>query len=153
MRSTLPSTRVDVVRHEQHGGAGLAAVPVDEPDDGLLVREVEARERLVAQQQPRVVGERLTDAQPLLLAAREQPDRVVGEVARADGVDEPVDALALAAARERQAEAVPVDAERHEVAAAQRGLGRQRTLLRDVADAAVAAPAHLLAERADAARR
>ena len=81
MRSTWPSTRVDVVRHEQHGGAGLAAVPVDEPDDGLLVREVEARERLVAQQQPRIVGERLTDAQPLLLAAREQPDRVVGEVA------------------------------------------------------------------------
>ena len=84
----LAQHRVDVVRDEQHGGAGLAAVPVDEPDDGLLVGEVEARERLVAQQQPRVVGERLADAQPLLLAAGEQPDGPIGEVAGADRVDE-----------------------------------------------------------------
>ena len=91
MRSTLPSTRIDVVRHQQHGGAGVAAVPVDQSDDRLLVREVETRQRLVAQQQPRVVGERLPDAQALLLAAGEQPDRAVGELARADGVDEAVD--------------------------------------------------------------
>ena len=149
----LPEHRVDVVRHEQHGGAGLAAVPVDEADHGLLVREVEARQRLVAQQQPRVVGERLTDAQSLLLAAGEEAHGVVGEVARADGVDEAVDALPLAAAGERQPEAMPVDAERHEVPAAQRGLGRQRALLRDVADPPVAAPAHLARRARGCCRR
>ena len=127
-------------------------VPVDEPDDGLLVREVEARQRLVAQQQLRVVGERLPDAQTLLLAAGEQTHRAVGELARTDGVDEAVDAAAVAATRERQTEAVTVDAEGDEVAAAQRRVARQRALLRDVADAAVAAAAHLFAERRDASR-
>ena len=64
------------------------AVPVDEPDDRLLVGEVEARERLIAQQQARVVGERLADAQPLLLATGEQSDGAVGELPRADLVEQ-----------------------------------------------------------------
>ena len=71
----LAEQRVDVVGHEQNRGVRVLAMPVDEPDDRLLVGEVEARERLVAQQQARVVGERLSDAQPLLLATGEQADR------------------------------------------------------------------------------
>ena len=62
-----------------------------------------------------------------------------------------VDAAAIAAARERQAEAVAVDAEGDEVAPAQGGVAGQRTLLRDVADPSVAATAHLFTERVDAA--
>ena len=79
------------------------------------------------------------------------PTGSFGEVARADGVDEAIDALRVAAPRERQTEPVAVDAERDEVAAAQGRLGRQRALLGDVADATVAAPADGFAQRSDAA--
>ncbi|MDL5363973.1 hypothetical protein, partial [Halalkalicoccus sp. NIPERK01] len=48
------------------------------------------------------------DAQALLLAAGEQPDRPVGEPARAHRVDEPLHPLAIRAPRDRQAEAVAV---------------------------------------------
>lgn len=142
--------------HQEHAGA-RAAVLVDEAYDGLLVGEVEARERFVAQQQARIVGERLPDAQPLLLAAREHPDRLVREAARSDGVDEGVDALAVGASGDRQAEPVPVDAEGDEVAAAHRGVAGQRAGLRQVPDvtvalAAVAAGSHGFAERGDRAR-
>ncbi len=48
----------------------------------------------------------------------------------------------VAAAGQRQPEAVPVDAQGHEVAPAHRGLARQRTLLGDVPDTAVAGAPH-----------
>ena len=82
MRSTLPSTGLMSCVTSSTAAPVLAAVPVDEADDRLLVGEVEARERLVAQQQRRIVGERLADAQALLLAAREHADGPVGERAR-----------------------------------------------------------------------
>ena len=104
----------------------------------VLVLQVEAQQRLVAEQQRGVAGERLGDAQPLLLAAGEQSDRAIGERGRADlrhkfGHPRPIGGTA-----DRQAEAVTVDTERDEVAAAQRGAHRQHLLLRDVADASVA---------------
>ena len=71
--------RVDVVGDQQHRGIAFPTVTVDQSHDGLLIREVEAGQRLVAQQQRGVVGEGLADAEPLLLAAREQPDRAIGE--------------------------------------------------------------------------
>jgi hypothetical protein len=94
----LAEDRVDVVRDEQDRGILLAAVPVDEADDGLLVGEVQARERLVAQQQAGLVREGLAGAQPLLLTAGELADGAVGEVAGADRVDERVDAVPCRAA-------------------------------------------------------
>ena len=51
------------------GGAVLAPAPVDQLADAALVAQVEAEQRLVAEQQRRVAGERLADPQPLLLAA------------------------------------------------------------------------------------
>ncbi len=43
---------VDVVRHEEHGGARRSSMVVDEADDGALIGEVETREGLVAEQEP-----------------------------------------------------------------------------------------------------
>jgi hypothetical protein len=125
-----PQHRVDVVGDQQHARAARTPVVVDELDDGLLVGEIEAGERFVAEEQRGIVGERLADAQALLLSARQQAHRTVGERTRAHGVDERVDARTIAAPRQRQAEPVAVDTERDDVAAPQRRLARQRTLLR-----------------------
>lgn len=134
---------------QQHRGVALAAVAVDEAHDGLLVGEVETRQRFVAQQQGGVVGEGLAYAQPLLLAAREESHGAIGERRRADGLEQLVDACPVLLAREREAEAVSVDAEADDVAPAQRRLAREGALLGDVADATVAGPAHGGAERLD----
>ena len=122
-------------------------MPVDETDHRALVGEVEAGEGLIAQQEGRIVGERLSDPEALLLAAGELPDATVGVVSGADGLEEAVDASTVTASGEREPEPMAVDAEGDEVAGAQGGLGRQGTLLRDVSDPAVAGPAHLLTER------
>ena len=64
----------------------LLADPAHERGDRGLVRQVEAVERLVEQQQLGPADERLRDQQPLLLAAREladRPARVAGRRRRA----------------------------------------------------------------------
>ena len=66
------------MRHEHDRAPGLTAPVVDELDDGLLVREVERQQRLVAQQHLRIADERLRDAEALLLTARQQTDRRIG---------------------------------------------------------------------------
>src|SRR2546430_13440580 len=70
--------RVDVVRDEQHGDLLLFADAAHERGDRGLVRQVEAVERLVEQQQPRPPDQRLGDQQALLLAAGELADRPAG---------------------------------------------------------------------------
>jgi len=105
----------------------------------------------VAQQEARVVRERLAGPKPLLLTAAEESDRPVGERSGADGVDQRVDALSVAPLRERQPEPMSVDSERDQVAPAKRGVAGQRALLRDVADPAVAGPFDGLAESTDRA--
>ena len=60
------------------GVPALLPARVEQVDDAALVGEVEREERLVGEQQRRVGDERLRDAQPLLLAARETADRRVG---------------------------------------------------------------------------
>ena len=145
--------RVDVVRDEQDRGIRLASVTVDERDHRLLVGEVETREGLVAQQDARVVGERLADAQALLLATREQAHGAVGEVLRPDRADQRVHALAIGAPREGDAPLVPVHTERDEVAPAQRRIARQRARLRNVADPPVSLGADRSAERRDRSGR
>src|SRR5690606_38375923 len=94
---------------------------------------------LVAEQQRGPVGERLADTQALLFATRQRSDRVVGIATRADGLEELVDARAVAAARNGQAEAGAVHAERDEVASTQARAEREGALLGDVADTLVAA--------------
>ncbi len=61
----------------------LAADPGDERGDARLVREVEAVERLVEQQERRPPRQRLRDEEALLLAARALPDRPRARTPRA----------------------------------------------------------------------
>src|SRR5437868_1069457 len=61
---------VDVVRDEHDGHVLLVADAAHELGDTGLVREVEAVERLVEEQELRPADERLGDEEPLLLAAR-----------------------------------------------------------------------------------
>ena len=112
--------RVHVVGDEQHPEAALAAVPVDQVADDALRAQVERAERLVAEQQAGVAGERLPDAQPLLLAAGE-----AGRPARARSARRRPRRAGRRCARRRAAvgqrdpPAVTVDAERDQVAAAE----------------------------------
>ena len=70
--------RVDVVGDEDdRRPRALAAARVEEVAIDPLVREVEREQRLVGEQQRGIGDERLRDAQPLLLAAREPADRRV----------------------------------------------------------------------------
>ena len=90
--------------------------------DDLLVGEVEREQRLVAQQHRGVADQRLRHPQPLLLAAGEPSDRRVRVAARrpptSSAASHPVAAHAPAA--QPMPEAVTVEAEADEVAAAQR---------------------------------
>ena len=83
--------RIDLVGHEHHGALLLMALLVDEGADGLLVVQVQGQQRLVAEQHLRVGGQGLGHAQPLLLAARELPDRHLGVVGGPDEVQQLVD--------------------------------------------------------------
>ena len=93
----------------------LAPVPIDERHDRLLVGKVEARQRLIAQQQAGVVGDRLPDAQPLLLAPGQFTDGPVGEPFGTDVCHQRVDPVALTPAGEAESELVAGDTEGHEV--------------------------------------
>ena len=88
----MPSTGFTSWVTNTHGRAVLAPAPVDEFADAALVLQVEAEQGLVAEQQPRVAGERLPDAEPLLFAAGQVADRFVGVVGGADGLEQRVDA-------------------------------------------------------------
>src|SRR5690606_6961804 len=96
--------------------------------------------------------ERLADPQPLLLAPGQQGDGHARVVGGADGVEQGVDPLAAGAGGPAGAPALAVDAEPHEVAAADAHRRILPALLRDVADAAIP-PAHALALEADLAAR
>ena len=73
------------------GVPAFSAVRVEQAGDHLLVREVEREQRLVGEEERRVGDERLRDPEPLLLAAREAPDRRVGVRRRAHGVERAVE--------------------------------------------------------------
>jgi hypothetical protein len=94
----------------------LAAASVDELADAALVLEVEREQRLIAEQQGRVAGESLGDAEALLLSSRERSDRRIGVAPGAHRVDEPLYLLAVAAPGEGEAPPMTVHAERDEVA-------------------------------------
>ena len=120
----------DLVGDVHHGGAVLAAVPVDDRDDLFLRGRVEREQRLVTQQQPWPARQGLGDPQPLLLPARQEPDRHIRIRLSADRFDHGVH---LAGPGPRQARALAVDAELDQVAAADRQVGVEDALLGDVA--------------------
>ena len=127
----------DLVGDEHHGGAVLAVIPAEQGHDRLLGGRIEGEQRLVAQQQPRAADQRLGDPKPLLLPARQHPDRCARIGGRADRGDGGVDP---AGAGPRQAAPVPVDAELDQVPAADRQVGVESPLLGKVADLGAAPP-------------
>ena len=132
--------RVDVVRDEQHGDVLLLADTADERGDADLVRQVEAVERLVEQQEPRPADERLRDQQSLLLAAGQLADRSARVVRRADELDRVRDALrrrAAARAGKRDPPARAVEPEADEVDPANARALVEAPPLRQVADVLV----------------
>jgi hypothetical protein len=116
--------------------------------------QVEVRERLVEQQQPRSSDQRVRDQDALLLAAGELADTCVGEAGGVDGVQHLLDERPPGPGGPRHPETVRVDAEPHEIARAQRNIRVEQELLRHVAHQA--APASVLAaldEHSSSARR
>ena len=133
---------MDFVESIQSEGVNFERVPMGgnggkERQDSLVV-EVETRERLVAEQQNRVSGEGLRHPEALLLTTGEVADGPIGERSRADLLEQLGDVGLLGARGYRQAEAMPVHAEGHEVPPAQRGSRLHQLLLRDVPDTGIA---------------
>ena len=112
----------------------------DQVGDLLLVVQVQAGQRLVAQEQARIADDRLGDPQALLLAARQPPDRRVGVGRRLDRLDHLVHPPTIGARRPADAPAVAVDPQLDQVAAAQRQVLVERLVLGHVADARIAPP-------------
>ena len=124
---------------EDHRRTGAAATLVDELGDGPLAGQVEGQQRLVAQQDAGVPEQGLGDAQPLLLAAREQADRGVGVGRGADGLHHVVESLPLGPGAQRHAPAMPVEAEADQIPGPDRQILIERPLLGDIAHLVVAA--------------
>ena len=146
--------RVHVVRGEQHGDLLLAGQLAEHRDDLLLAAQVEVGERLVEQQQLGPGDQRVRDEHALLLAAGQLAHPGIGVPGRADVAEGPLDKFPALPRREGEAEPVPVKAERHHVAGAQRHVGVDDQLLRHVADAALVLVVQRLAvDEHPAARR
>ena len=108
----------------------------DELGDLALVAQVEVRQRLVAEQELRVADEGLGDAQALLLAARQAPDRAHPRTAVPRPTRSPsATRRATRPIRPADAPAVAVEPEPDEVAAAQRQVPVEGLVLGHVPDA------------------
>ncbi len=112
----------------------LAGELAEHGDDLLLAAQVEVGERLVEQEQLRPGDQRVRDQHALLLAAGQLADPCVGVLVRADIGQRRIDQLPALPRREGEPEPVPVKAERHHVAGAQRHVRVDDKLLRHVAD-------------------
>ncbi len=148
-----PQQRVHVMRGKQHGDLVLAGQPAEQGHDLLLALQVEVRQRLVEQQQPRPADQRVRDQHPLLLAAGQFAHPRVGVVARADVGEGRLDQVPAAAGREAESEPVPVHTERHHVASAQWHVRVDDQPLRHVADLSLAAGVLIARHQDPAARR
>ncbi len=101
--------------------------------------QVEVRQRLIEQQQPRAGDERVRDQDPLLLAAGELADTRVGKALGVNRVQHLLDERPSGPGGPRHPETVRVDPEPHEIARAQRNIRVEQELLRHVTDQAMAA--------------
>lgn len=125
---------VDLVRDEDDGGAGAAAPLFHQAGEGALVVQVEGEQGFVAEQDPRVGGERLRDADALLLAAGEPSEGNVRVGRRTDRIQQVVHPAADRAAGEWQPPAVAVESEAHQVAGAQQRVCGLERLLGHISD-------------------
>ena len=111
----------------------LAADALEQRRHRALVGQVEAVQRLVEDQQPRLADERLRDQQPLLLAAGELADRPVG-IGAAPTSSITCSTRSPPARRSGSPQRAPSSAEPHEVDAADPGAGVEVPALGQVAD-------------------
>ena len=125
---------VHVVRRQQHRDLLLAGQLAEHRDDLLFTAQVKVGERLVEQEQLRPGDQRVRDQHALLLAAGQLTDPRVGVTLRPYGSQRLLYEFAALPGREAEPELVPVQAERHHVAGAQRHVGVDNQLLRHVAD-------------------
>ncbi len=129
------------MRDHQHGYAAVDAHPANELGDGALVRQVEAVERLVENEQSRVAHEGLRDQQALLFTAGELADRTHRVRRCVDALDDlahpPSRFTVLRTPRPGQTEAIAVEAEADDVNAAHPQRRVEAAALREVADLAV----------------
>ena len=126
--------RVHLVRRDQHRYLLLVRDPAEQVHDLACAAQIEVRQRLVEQQQPRPADQRVRDQDALLLAAGETPDAGVGKLLGVDRGEHLLDELAPCATGARQAQTMAVDAERDEVSSAQRHVGVEQELLWHVAE-------------------
>ena len=124
--------------HRHRSVTGLSA-GVDQAAHGSLLVQVKGDQRLIAQEQPRVPDQRLSDPESLLFSAGQLPNPASGEAGGVDRGEHRVDGAASADVGKGQPEPVPVQAQADEVAGAKRGATVDEMLLGDVADVPVAA--------------
>ena len=118
---------------EEDGEVRGATALIDDRGDLALPPRIERQERLVEQDEAWVAQEALRDAKPLLLAAREQADRDVGEGARPDGIERAVHGRSGRSAGKRESVARAGQPELDELAPADRQIPVEAAMLRDVA--------------------
>jgi hypothetical protein len=143
--------RVDLVGHEHHRRVVAAPAVVEQLHHRALVVQVQRHQRLVAQQHVRIGGQRLGDAQPLLLAAGQLPDPHLPVVARPDFGEQLVDPGPSPLPGRPDPPPVAVQTEPHQVPTPQGQVPVETGVLGDVADPPVA-PVHRPADHPGRAR-
>ena len=141
----------EIVRHIEHRHAEPGAQVVQESDDLLLRRHIEAGRRLVEHDEIGIAGKRHGDADPLLLAAGELVRIAPQRARRLPAVRR---ARKARASRSRRAVDAPLRHVQQSVSAiwladAHAGVERRRRILRHEADAVAAQPVELGAVEAE----
>ena len=136
----VPAAHRPFVGHEEDRATRPFAPLAEQIGDAVLVPEVQARERLVAEEQVWLAHERLSDAEALLLPTGEAADRGVRVRRGLHGCDRRRHPRARGGVRQPDPPAVTVEPEPHEVAAPQRRLSVEVLVLRHVPDAGIAPP-------------
>jgi hypothetical protein len=131
--------RIHVVGGKEHRDLVFAGQLAEHRHDLLLAAQVEVGQRLVKQEKLRPGDQRVRDQHALLLAAGQLADPRVGVSVRTDIGQCRLDQLPALPRRpvppgEGEPEPVPVKAQRHHVAGAQRHIGVDDKLLRYVPD-------------------
>ena len=126
--------RVHVVCGEQHRGLELPRQAAQQGDDPGNAAHVQIGERFVQQQQARTPDQGVRDQHPLLLAAGQAADPLIGERRRIHRIEHLVDLPPTPRRGQRHPQPVAIEAERHEIARAHRHVGIERKFLRHVAD-------------------
>ena len=137
---------------EDDGDAALPRHARDQRADHPLAADVEARQRLVEEEDAGLGDQRLGEEEALLLAAAETADGAVGVRGRPHRLERGVDQATPPAPRgagQRHPPAITVDAQPHQVAGAHPEVGVEGAPLGDVAHRA-AATARPAAEDLDA---